>query len=120
MKEWKGLGYIKLSFNAKPSSLQNHVHEVQGYLKSAEDKHYHRFVAITGEAVPCDNNDHIHEVEFHTDLIDGHYHTYVGKTSGAIVIGDRHVHYIDSFTTTDNGHSHGFRLMTFMNDPAGL
>ncbi len=111
--------YIKLNFDLKTIEIQYHVHEFQGYLKMADDHHYHRFAAVTGEAIPVDKNDHIHEVVFRTDYINGHYHEYIGRTSGAIVIGDRHVHCIDTFTREAAGHKHAFRMVTLIHDPIG-
>ncbi len=110
--------YIKLNFNKKVFAIQHHVHEFQGYLKTAEN-HYHRFTGVTGEAIPIDENDHIHEVVFRTDFVNGHYHEYIGRTLGAITIGDRHIHYIKADTNTASGHSHGFRLITLLHDPSG-
>lgn len=110
--------YIKLNFDLKPTVIQNHVHEVQGCLKTV-DGHYHRFLAVTGEAIPVDKNDHVHEVNYRTDFMNGHYHEYTGRTSGAIIIGDRHIHYIEALTSVDSGHNHGFRLVTFINDGCG-
>jgi hypothetical protein len=117
-KELILLEYIKLHFDLKPAVIQNHVHEVQGCSKTA-DGHYHRFLAVTGEAIPVNQKDHIHEVSFRTDFMNGHYHEFIGRTSGTIKIGDRHIHYIEAFTTSDAGHKHGFRLVTFINDGCG-
>ncbi len=110
--------YIKLNFDKKETVIQHHVHEFQGYLKTAEN-HFHRFSGVTGEAIPINKNDHVHEIVFRTDFIDGHYHEYIGRTSGAITIGDRHIHYIESNTNAVLGHSHGFRLVTLVHDPCG-
>ena len=101
---------------------QCHVHEVQGSVKMAgkkETPHNHRFAAVSGEAVPCGEYDHVHEVQFRTDFYDGHFHEFCGKTSGAVPAGDRHVHFLASVTTADGGHCHEFRLTTFINDPTG-
>ncbi|WP_246240346.1 YmaF family protein [Anaerocolumna sedimenticola] len=110
--------YIKLNFEKKDVEIQYHVHEFQGYLKTTED-HYHRCTGITGEAIPIDKKDHIHEIVFRSDFVNGHYHEYIGRSSGAIEIGDRHIHYIDSFTNVTSGHQHGFRLITLLHDPSG-
>lgn len=110
--------YIKLNFDKKEVALQYHVHDFQGYLKTA-DNHYHRFTGVTGEAIPIEKNDHIHELVFRTDFVNGHYHEYIGRTSGAIAIGDRHIHYIEATTGANAGHSHGFRLLTLLHDPGG-
>ena len=101
---------------------QEHVHEVQGSVKIAEikeDPHNHRFTAVTGEAKPLGDKDHFHEVKFRTDFYEGHYHEFRGKTCGAIMVGDRHVHFLESMTAESDNHCHNFRLSTFINDPIG-
>ena len=111
--------YIKLNFEIKDIEIQFHVHEFQGYLKTAEG-HYHRCTGITGEAIPIDKTDHIHEIVFRTDFVNGHYHEYIGRSQGAIQIGDRHIHYIESDTNAASGHKHGFRLIMLPHDPNGV
>lgn len=107
--------------NCEPNyNTQKHVHEVQGSVEIAEreeDPHNHRFATVSGEAIPCGNNDHVHEVKFRTDFFDEHFHEFCGRTSGAIAVGDRHVHFIESVTTENDGHKHKFRLGTFIEDP---
>lgn len=101
---------------------QKHVHEVQGSVQIAErneDPHNHRFATVSGEAIAISCNDHIHEVKFRTDFYRNHYHEFCGKTRGAIKVGDRHVHCLDSVTTRNDGHRHEFRLCTFIQDPIG-
>lgn len=101
---------------------QEHVHEIQGSVQIAEikeDPHNHRFAAVSGEAMPLGDKDHFHEVKFRTDFYEGHYHEFRGKTTGAIMVGDRHVHFLESVTTENDNHSHKFRLSTFINDPIG-
>lgn len=113
------MGYIKIEMK-KNNARKNHVHEVQGYLKMAKDKHYHHFSFVTGEAVFTGNGDHCHEIVFKTDNAGGHSHEFKGRTCGAIPVGDRHVHYLEGHTTDENGHSHGFRLVTLMEDPTDI
>ena len=99
---------------------QEHVHEVQGSVITAgRELHTHRFATVSGEAIPCGEYDHVHEVKFRTDFHDDHYHEFCGKTGGAIKVGDRHVHFLKSCTTVDDGHKHEFRLNTFIEDPTG-
>ncbi|WOO36473.1 YmaF family protein [Anaerocolumna sp. AGMB13020] len=112
--------YIKLRMNSNDSQYKNHVHEVQGYVKMAEDKHYHKFSFVTGEAVFTGNGEHYHEIAFHTDNAEGHFHTFEGKTYRAVPMGDRHVHYLEGDTSNENGHRHGFRLVTLMNNPTDI
>ena len=77
--------------------VQRHVHEVQGSVMIAEreeDPHNHRFATVTGEAIPCGNGNHFHEIKFKTDFYENHFHEFCGRTRGAIQVGDRHVHFL--------------------------
>lgn len=99
---------------------QNHVHEVQGSVEIAEreeDPHNHRFATVSGEAFPSDTGAHFHVVRFRTDFYENHYHEFVGRTGNAIVVGDRHVHFLESVTSMNDGHRHEFRFATFINNP---
>lgn len=101
---------------------QHHVHEIQGSVKisgSYCNPHNHRFATVSGEAIATNCGGHIHEVVFRTDFYEDHFHEFCGKTSGAIVVGDRHVHFLDYVTSEDDGHRHEFRLSTFMDDLIG-
>ncbi|MDF2544575.1 MAG: hypothetical protein K0S47_4293 [Herbinix sp.] len=101
---------------------QKHVHEVQGSVQIAEpteEPHNHRFCTVSGEAIPCGNNDHVHNVAFRTDFYEDHYHEFCGRTGGAIPVGDRHVHFLESVTTVDDGHKHKFRVATLIENPIG-
>lgn len=101
---------------------QRHVHELLGSVKIAEEEenpHNHRFSTVTEEAIPFGSNDHIHEVCFRTDFFEDHFHEFKGKTGGAIPVGNRHVHFIDSVTTVNDGHRHAFEAATLINDPIG-
>jgi len=103
---------------------QRHVHEVLGSVMIAEpeeDPHNHRFATVTGQAILTNNGrDHYHEVDFRTDFYEEHFHRFHGRTSGAVGVGDRHVHFIDDAVTTFNdGHRHEFRLATMLDDPIG-
>jgi|GEM_PF-196418 len=99
---------------------QLHVHEVQGSVMIAEpldDPHNHRFATVTGEAIPVSRCDHVHDVFFRTDFYENHFHEFCGRTGGAIWVGDRHVHFLESFTTINDGHRHEFRFATFIDNP---
>lgn len=101
---------------------QRHVHELQGSVKIAEeeeDSHNHRFCTVTGEAMPLGANDHFHEVCFRTDFFEDHFHEFKGKTCGAIPVGDRHVHFIESVTTENDCHRHVFEAATLIENPIG-
>lgn len=99
---------------------QRHVHEILGSVQIAEpreDPHNHRFATVSGEAIPC-GNDHYHEVTFRTDFYEDHFHEFCGRTSGAIRVGDnKHVHFIESCTTVNDGHKHKFNVATLIEDP---
>lgn len=104
------------------SRNQRHVHEVQGSVLIAEreeDPHNHRFATVTGQAIPIGNGDHVHNVRFKTDFYENHFHEFRGRTGGAIRVGDRHVHFLESNTTKNDGHRHEFRLGTFIDNPIG-
>ena len=98
---------------------QAHVHEVLGSVQLGElqDPHSHRFATVTGEAIPYDGADHYHEVIFKTDFFKDHYHEFHGITTTSIPIGNTHVHYMEASTTFNDGHEHGFRVATLIDDP---
>lgn len=84
-----------------------------------DDAHNHRFAVVSGEAIPVGCKDHYHEVKFRTDFYEDHFHVFVGKTGGAIRVGDRHVHFLESQTSVNDGHRHDFRVATLIEDPIG-
>ena len=99
-----------------------HVHEVQGSVEIAEikeDPHNHRFATVSSKVIPLGLRDHVHEVKFRTDFYEDHFHLFSGLTGGAIPVGDRHVHFLESQTTLVDGHRHEFRFATLINDPIG-
>jgi len=102
---------------------QRHDHEILGSLMIAEkeeDPHNHRFTAVSGQAIPTGNNDHIHEVEFKTDFYENHFHTFCGKSGGMIPVGGgRHVHFAAAQTSFNDGHRHNFKVASLINDPIG-
>jgi hypothetical protein len=100
---------------------QYHVHELQGSVMTAEENnpHQHRFCTVTGEVIPTGTNDHVHQVVFNTDYSDDHYHTFSGYTGGVVPVGNRHVHYLEAVTSTDDGHSHPFQAATLIENPTG-
>lgn len=101
---------------------QRHVHEVVGSSKIAEikeDPHNHRFATVSGEEIPMGRG-HVHEIKFRTDFYENHFHEFIGRTSGAIPVGNgRHVHFLKSITTMDDGHKHEFRVATLIENPIG-
>lgn len=102
------------------SKEQRHVHEVLGSVEIAErteDPHNHRFATVSGQAIPTGNNNHVHEVRFRTDFYENHFHEFKGRTTGAIRVGDRHVHFLESVTTVNDGHRHKFRVGTLIDNP---
>lgn len=101
---------------------QKHVHEITGSTKifrECDDCHNHRFCTVTGEAMYYPGKkDHYHEVKFHTDFSDKHYHEFWGKTGGAIDVGNgKHVHYIKDCTEERDNHKHEFHAATLIDSP---
>ena len=115
------MGYQDNDFE-KCKDKQKHVHELQGSVMIAEreeDPHNHRFCTVTGEAIPCMGNehDHVHEVVFRTDFYEDHFHEFRGMTGGAIPVGNRHVHFIESVTSEEECHRHCFEAATLIENP---
>ncbi len=101
----------------RPGS-QVHVHEVQGSVEIAgREPHSHRFATVTSEARPLANSNHYHDLRFRTDFYEDHYHEGWGRTGGAVQVGDRHVHFLESVTTQNDGHVHRYRVGTMFEDP---
>lgn len=101
---------------------QRHVHEIlgsTGITRECNDCHNHRFVTVSGEAIPIPNcDDHYHEVTFRTDFADDHYHEFCGKSSGAVYVGNgKHVHFTSAFTNEADGHNHAFQAATLIDSP---
>lgn len=101
---------------------QRHVHELTGSTRifnEDDDCHNHRFCTVTGEAIYTkDKRDHFHEVKFHTDFTDEHFHEFCGKTSGAVDVGNgKHVHFIKDFTEERDNHRHEFQAATLIDSP---
>lgn len=104
----------------RDTRYSDHVHEVLGSVQIAEereDPHNHRFATVSGKAIPKGEGNHIHEVKFCTDTFDDHNHEFCGKTCGAIRVGDRHVHFLESVTSIEDGHKHKFRVATLVDNP---
>lgn len=101
------------------TNQQTHVHELLGSVQIGElqDPHSHRFATMTGEVIPYNGTDHYHEVSFRTDFFNEHYHDFHGYTSTAIPTGKTHVHYLEAATTFNDGHDHGFKVVTLIDDP---
>ncbi len=100
--------------------IEQHVHELQGSVKFAEedDPHNHRFCTITEEACPVGDGEHVHEVCFKTDFYEDHCHEFRGKTGVAIPVGNnKHVHFLESVTSVNDGHRHEFEVATLIENP---
>jgi hypothetical protein len=105
-----------------PMPRPGHNHEVQGSVEVTGPQgrlHNHRFCTVSGPAIPISGSDHVHEVAFTTDTYEGHDHEFAGRSGGAIRVGDRHVHYLESITTQEVNHRHRFRFATLIDDPIG-
>lgn len=101
---------------------QKHVHEICGstrIFRECEECHNHRFATVSGEAkYTSDKSDHYHEVKFHTDFSDKHYHEFCGKTGGAIDVGGgKHVHFLKDHTQEEDNHKHDFQAATLIESP---
>ncbi|MBH1942295.1 hypothetical protein I5677_15445 [Mobilitalea sibirica] len=115
------MGYRDRGYYPRPyPEEQRHVHEIQGSVKTAgAHPHEHRFCTVSGEAIPYGSNDHVHDVIFRTDYHGEHYHEFKGKTGCMVRVGDRHVHYLESITSIDDGHKHRFECATLIENPTG-
>lgn len=98
---------------------QRHVHEFEGSTRFAEqgnDRHNHRFAGVSGEAIPYKNS-HVHKIITNTDFTD-HYHKICICTGPAIYIGGgKHIHLVKGYTTSNDGHVHGFIFTTLIEAP---
>lgn len=108
--------------NFESRCKQKHVHELTGSVRIFDERnecHNHRFCTVTGEAVYTnDRKDHFHEVEFHTDFSDEHFHNFCGKTGCAIDVGNgKHVHFINDCTEERDDHKHEFQAATLIESP---
>ncbi|MGI5849933.1 MAG: YmaF family protein [Christensenellales bacterium] len=56
---------------------------------------------------------------FRTDNYEDHFHEFFGVTGRGVRVDDRHVHFLESVTTIDDGHRHRFRVATLIEDPIG-
>ena len=99
---------------------QKHVHEITGstsVVQECDDCHNHRFCTVSGEAIKVGDK-HVHEVKFHTDFSDEHFHEFCGKTSTEIYVGNgKHVHFIKDLTEEEDGHKHKFQAATLIDSP---
>lgn len=104
------------------SCTMTHNHEILGSTKMAEeceDRHNHRFAAISGRAIPLPGGNHVHELFTNTDFFSGHYHQIEGTSGPAIPVGEgKHVHFASARTTVDDGHSHMFVFSSLIEDPS--
>ena len=115
------MSYYEKDNNAdKGNQTQRHVHEIVGSVFIAErekDPHAHRFAGVSGEAILLPNGNHVHKIRLRTDFFDEHFHEICGVSSGAIKVGDRHVHFAKAATTCNDGHRHLFRVASLIDDP---
>ena len=101
---------------------QRHNHEIIGSTMMAEecdDRHNHRFAAVSGMAIPISGGNHVHELFTNTDFYSNHYHRIEGTSGPAIPVGDgKHVHFVRARTSVDDGHSHMFVFASLIEDPS--
>lgn len=108
---------------------QRHVHEVLGSVRifeeNGEEPHNHRFVGMTGEAIPVDNGrSHVHKLITTTDFYEDHFHDIKVWLGKAIKVSDdksdkRHVHFVHACTECSDGHKHEFIVATLIENPIG-
>lgn len=104
---------------------QRHVHEVLGSVRifeeQGEEPHNHRFVGMTGEAIPTeDGRSHFHRLNTKTDFYEDHFHDIRVRLGRAIPVSDdRHVHFVYATTECSDGHRHEFIVATLIENPIG-
>lgn len=102
------------------NQIQTHVHEFTGSTMLAEecdDRHNHRFAGVTSQVIPFDGS-HIHGFFVSTDFFENHHHEIVSLTGLPIDVGEnKHVHFVDAFTTMDDGHFHELIFATLILNP---
>ncbi len=83
-----------------------------------EDRHNHRVAGVTGEAIPLQGGNHVHEIRTNTDFLD-HFHQICMTTGPAIMIPgtNKHVHLVRGNTTFVDGHVHAFLFTTQIEAP---
>lgn len=110
----------------KDEEEQRHVHEFTGSTRLAEleeEPHNHRFAGVSGEAKGPEAT-HFHILKTRTDFFD-HFHEIVVKTGPPIIVNPeerdpnkrRHVHFVESVTSCNDGHRHEFIVATLIEAP---
>jgi hypothetical protein len=119
-----------------PEEEQTHVHEFLGstfIAESGEEAHNHRFAGISGEAIKVCGS-HIHKIFTRTDFFD-HFHFIQRFTGPAVYVDEecngeifiqsypgsrgegKHVHFVQGFTTLEDGHKHKLQFATLIEAP---
>jgi YmaF family len=103
-----------------PDQFQTHVHEFEGSTKIAEEQeepHNHRFAGVSSQVIPFGKS-HVHVVFTNTDFFDDHHHEVAAVSGPPIEVDDaKHVHFVKSITTLDDGHFHQFQFATLIQSP---
>lgn len=105
---------------------QSHVHEFLGSAEMAGEgggRHTHRAAGMTGEAIYVPGS-HVHRLAAGTDFFD-HYHELRVITGPATFLLDRgarksdrkHVHFVEGFTSSVDGHRHALSFATLVEAP---
>lgn len=101
------------------TTVQSHVHEFEGSTQIAEaqtEPHNHRFAGVSSEVIPI-APDHVHVLFTSTDFFD-HLHQIAAITGQPIDVGNgKHIHFVSSITTLDDGHFHDFQVATLIDAP---
>lgn len=97
---------------------QKHVHEFVGSTQIADedDPHNHRVAGVSGEAI-CVRGGHVHVVCGRTDFFD-HFHEFKETSSLQKPVGNgKHVHFVETRTTCEDGHTHKLIFATLIEAP---
>ncbi|WMM26348.1 YmaF family protein [Tissierella sp. MB52-C2] len=100
---------------------QTHIHEIIGNTKmteECEDRHNHRFAAVSGMAISLPGGNHLHELFTNTDFFSKHYHHIEGISGPGIPVGEgKHIHFVSVRASVDDEHSHMFVFSSLIEDP---
>ncbi|QHW34709.1 hypothetical protein GZH47_30555 [Paenibacillus rhizovicinus] len=81
-------------------------------------RHNHRFAGVTGQAIRSGDS-HVHEIVFNrTDFLDHFQKLIKIRTGPAIPVGNgKHVHFVSSRTSINDGHKHQLNFATLIDAP---
>ena len=98
---------------------QTHDHEFLGSTRLAEledDPHNHRFTGVSGPEIKVSGG-HVHKIKARTDFFD-HFHEFTATSGLQKPVGDgKHVHFVETTTSVNDGHSHELIFATLIDTP---